>query len=99
MNPEWIYWEQALRPFRKKTADFSKLWNAKAKVKFPEGTKEVLPAEAFKKIRSMLCKDVVLHHVDFVAAADAAPAWSADAAASAAYRASSSSVLSICPGP
>ena len=71
-NPEWIYWEQALRPFRKKTAKFEEVWPKRAKVSFPEGKKEVLPEVAFMKIREMLSRNVVLHHVDFAAAADAA---------------------------
>ncbi len=71
MDPLWIYWEQALRQFRKKTTDFSN-WTKKVKVKFPDGTKEVLPEEAFLKIRSMLAKDLVLRHLDYAAAANPA---------------------------
>ena len=70
MDPQWIYWEQALRQYRKKNTDFKSTWTKRVKVKFPDGTKDVLPEEAFLKIRSMLAKDVVLHHVDFAAASD-----------------------------
>ena len=71
MDPEWIYWEQALRQFRQKTTSFENT-TKKVKVKFPDGAKEVLPEEAFLKIRSMLAKSLVLRHLNYAAAANPA---------------------------
>ena len=60
LPPEWVSWEQVLKPFRKKGCDF-RIWAA-----------DPCYREAFLKIRGALCRDVVLRHVDFVAAADPA---------------------------
>jgi len=56
MAPDWIQWELVLRPFRKKGSDFG-LWHKDPKY-----------LEAFLNIRSALCRDVVIRHVDYVAA-------------------------------
>ena len=59
MDPEWLKDEQVLACFRKKEAkrDFEKVWKSDPKY-----------FEAFKRIRTRLGKDVVLHHIDFAAA-------------------------------
>ena len=41
-------------------------------MKFPDGTKEMLPEDAFLKIRSMLANELVLRHLDYAAAANPA---------------------------
>ena len=73
MNPEWVFWEKFLRPCRRKGGDFKKIWNTPIKAKMLDGaTRTVMCQEAFERIRSMLAKDLVLHHADFEAAADPA---------------------------
>ena len=52
MSPDWIEAELVLRPFRKKGCDFRQ-WHREPKYR-----------EAFFKVRSALCRDVVLLHVD-----------------------------------
>ena len=65
MDPEWIYWEKALRPFRKKDTKFEEVWPKKVKIPMSDGTKiETTCEDAFKKIRGMLSRDSVLRHVD-----------------------------------
>ena len=56
MSPGWIEAELVLRPFRKKGCDF-RMWYKEPKYR-----------EAFLRIRSALCREVVLLHVDYVAA-------------------------------
>ena len=71
MCPDWVDWERVLRPFRKKNAEFSALWPKKVKVKVGNTpVREVMPEEAFKEIRKMLSRDLILIHVDFEAAAN-----------------------------
>ncbi|MCP4193147.1 MAG: hypothetical protein GY768_21255, partial [Planctomycetaceae bacterium] len=60
LTPDWVEDEIALRPFRKKDADF---------LGWHRDTKYV---EAFRHIRKSLCDNVVLTHVDFEAAASPA---------------------------
>ena len=58
LPPDWVKDEQTLRPFRKKGCDFRKLCESDPKFK-----------EAFLKIREMMAENVVIQHVDHVAAA------------------------------
>ena len=58
LPPDWVKHEQILRPFRKKGCDFKKLWEGDPRYK-----------ESFLAIRGMLTENVVVHHVDFNAAA------------------------------
>ena len=58
LPPNWVKHEQTLRPFRKKGCDFKKLWGFTPVYK-----------DAFMKIRGMMADNVVVHHVDHVAAA------------------------------
>ena len=55
LPPEWLIHEATLKPYRKKDADFDKLWCPKHR-------------EAFQAIRLLLSEYVVLHHPDFQAA-------------------------------
>ena len=57
LPPTWVEKELVLRPFRKKGCEFRKLWNGDPKYK-----------EAFFAIRGMMAENVVVHHVDHVAA-------------------------------
>jgi hypothetical protein len=61
MAPEWIKWEQVLRPFRKKGVEFAKAWGSDKKYE-----------DAFLKIRAMLSERTVLSHMDYEAAANPA---------------------------
>ena len=58
LPPSWVEYEKILRPFRKKDADFKKLWESDDKYR-----------DAFLKIRGMMSSSVVVHHVDYEAAA------------------------------
>ena len=60
MNPDWLDSERVLRPFRKKGVRFKELWTG------PNGQTF---KDAFLAIRTMLARDVILHHPDFEAAA------------------------------
>jgi hypothetical protein len=57
IDPEWIKCECQLKDLRKKGCDFSQFQRNPEKL------------EAFLKIREGLSRDMVLHHVDYVAAA------------------------------
>ena len=56
MPPEWLKWELLLKPFRKKHCDFAKTWGK-------------THLEAFMEIRKAMSHTVVLHHMDYMAAA------------------------------
>ena len=58
LPPDWVKYEQILRPFRRKGCDFEKLWKGDTQYR-----------EAFFKIRDMMSEGVVIRHVDHVAAA------------------------------
>ena len=57
MDPEWVKLERQLKDWRKKGCDFTQ---------FQENPEKL---EAFLKIRASLSRDLVLHHVDYVGAA------------------------------
>ena len=62
MSPDWIKWEQILRPFRKKGVNFDEVvWHSDKKY-----------LEAFLSIRAMLSERTVLSHMDYEAAANPA---------------------------
>jgi len=57
LPPDWVKCEQALKPLRKKDCDFKRMWNQDASFK-----------KAFEDIRGMLMDNVVVYHIDHVAA-------------------------------
>ena len=61
VNPEWIFWEKVLSPFRKKGTNFKESWNKSQKVLLPDGKKgTVTPVEAFRKIRGMIASKPIV---------------------------------------